>query len=734
MKKTLLTLFILTLLLAFAFSQTNQDVTIQFKLQSAQGYFQEWQSNHDPDLLQQSVNLLNGLISKYGNHPQYATYVAKAYFQLGDIYFYTNDNESAAKNYLYAYNKLNNLKVSQTILTYKNYALYSAAFCYYDMKDYPNALKYLDIVMNTGKGGDFYSDSLKLGANVAMEANNFEEAKKFILKYQSSSSNSYEGQLLMASLYQKTGETDKAIKLYKSLSAVSDSTIKYVSLYNLAYIYFSTNKIDQAYSYLQKALSIKKTSEAYNLLGNIEIAKKRYTDAKASFSKALDLAQSFEIPSILYNQGIAYFRMAQKIGSKDFYHYALTKLQKAEAQSKSLFVDAIIAQGRIYETLKEYDLAKKEYEKVIQKSDSISYKLEAMRELGNLYLSMGKYDNAIKEYNSVYSLASKNGLSKYLEYSKYNLIFAEFTKGDIDRAVKDSQDFLKQFSSHDPENLLDNVYFMLGQIYYSKNDYSSSISYYKKAALKKDSDTLAKSYYSLGLIYYTLSKKDDSNLSQAYQYFVDAVDAPDNDDIYLDTVFYICDVANKLGKKDELAKYATILLNSSDSSKQEWGHYFIGEAYLRMGLYSKAYTEFSSVKSSSNVLISSAAYYGMARYYAVKNDFKNAEKYYLELINNYPNSEKSEWGELDLSILYINQYKHTKNTEFLKEAKIHLFNIYKIYDQTFKKIDVVIYYIGYVYDLMGNKTNAIKYYKQLINDYPKSSKINEAKQALAKLQ
>ncbi len=731
--KKIITLSLLLVVISFAFSQTNQDITIQFKLQSAQGYFEEWQSNNDPDLLQQAVKILNDLINTYKNKPSYSTYVAKAYFQLGDIYFYTNDNQSAAKYYLYAYDRLNGLTVSKDVLTYKNYALYSAAFCYYNLKDYDNALKYLKIVLNTGKGGDFYTDSLKLGANVAMDNNDFSQAKQFITQLQDSEPNSNDPKLLLAELYQKTSDTKNALNIYFSLSKISDTNVKYTSLYNIAYIYFSQGQYNTALTYLNQALKIKKTSEAYNLLGNIYVVNKDYSNAKATFSKALDLADPFEIPSILYNQGIAYYKMAQKTGSKDFYNYALTKLQDAEKQSKTLFVDAIIAQGRIYENLTEYDLAKKEYEKIISNTTNIQYKLEAMRELGNLYLSMGKYDDATNEYNAVYTLASKNNLLKYVEYSKYNLIFLEYSKGDINKALEDSQNFLKQFASNDPESLLDNVYFVMGQIYYSKKDYQSSITYYKKAAMRNDNDTLAKAYYSLGLIYYTLAEKDDTNLAYAYQYFVDALNSPDNDDIYLDTIFYTCDVANKLNKKQELAKYASILVNSSSSEKQEWGHYFMGEAYLRMGLYSKAYSEFSSVMNSSNVLIASAAYYGIARYYALKNDFKNAEKYYLDLINLYPNSAKSEWGELDLSLLYVNKYKETKDLNYLKKAKIHLFNIYKIYDQTFKKMDVVIYYIGYIYELTGNKNSALKYYNELITNYPKSSYIKTAKDAIQKL-
>jgi tetratricopeptide (TPR) repeat protein len=733
MRKINFVLLIALLFVVMAFSQTNQDVTIQYKLQSAQGYFQSWQSNNDPDLLQQAVNILNDVVSTYKNNSKFTIYVAKAYFQLGDIYFYTNDNSSAIKYYIQAYNELKKLPPTKDIITYKNYALYSASFCYYNLQDYDNAIKYLDIVLSYGKGGDFYTDSLKLGATIAIESSNFDQAKKFINSYQQVSPNSYEAKLLNAQLYQKTGDQAKAINIYLSLSKLSDKNIKYLSLYNLAYIYFSQNKSDSALSYLQQALKIKQTSEAYNLLGNIDIISKKYTDAKTSFSKALELASPFEIPSILYNQGIAYYKIAQKTNSKDFYNYALTKLKSAQNQSKTLFVDAIIAQGRIYENLKEYDLAKNAYQQIIDKSKDIKAKLEAVKELGNLYLSMGKYDDAVKQYNTEYSMASAAKLTSYVEYSQYNLIFVEFTKGDADKALKDSQDFLNKFSSNDPENLLDNVYFMLGQIYYSKKDYSKSISYYKKAADKNDLDTLAKAYYSLGIIYYTLSEKDDSNLQYAYQYFIDSFNSPENDDIYLDTTFYICDVANKLGKKDELLKYATILLNSSDSSKKEWGHYFSGEAYLRLGLYSKAYTEFSTVKNSNNILIASAAYYGIARYYAIKGDFKNAEKYYNDLLNLYPNSEKSEWGELDLSILYINEYKSTKDVDFLKKAKIHLFNIYKIYGNTFKKMDVVIYYIGYVYELTGNKTNALKYYNNLINNYPSSSYSSKAKAAIKNL-
>ena len=162
MRKLNFVLLIVLLIVVIAFSQTNQDVAIQFKLQSAQGYFQSWQSNRDPDLLQQAVKVLNDVVSTYKNNSKFTVYVAKAYFKLGDIYFYTNDDSSAIKCYIQAYNKLKTLPPSKDMITYKNYAIYSASFCYYNLQDYDNSIKYLNIVLTYGKGGDFYTDSLKL--------------------------------------------------------------------------------------------------------------------------------------------------------------------------------------------------------------------------------------------------------------------------------------------------------------------------------------------------------------------------------------------------------------------------------------------------------------------------------------------------------------------------------------------------------------------------------------------
>jgi tetratricopeptide (TPR) repeat protein len=102
---------------------------------------------------------------------------------------------------------------------------------------------------------------------------------------------------------------------------------------------------------------------------------------------------------------------------------------------------------------------------------------------------------------------------------RYNLAISLIRQGKTQEAILELQHFLQLFPNH---SLTPNVLALLGQIYYSVDQYERALHYYKRAAgLAPDN---AKIYYNIGVIY--LKLKDEST---AKEYFKKAMNLGSTD-------------------------------------------------------------------------------------------------------------------------------------------------------------------------------------------------------------
>ena len=104
------------------------------------------------------------------------------------------------------------------------------------------------------------------------------------------------------------------------MAAEADST-NYLAFYNLGLLASDQEKLEEARTYLEKALSLKDDdADILTALGTVHLKEGQDTEAETLFQKALKLEES----DVLYNNmGTIFFRRKNYRRAKEFYRKAL---------------------------------------------------------------------------------------------------------------------------------------------------------------------------------------------------------------------------------------------------------------------------------------------------------------------------------------------------------------------------------------------------------------------------
>ncbi|MEZ4801264.1 MAG: tetratricopeptide repeat protein [Gelidibacter sp.] len=283
-----------------------------------------------------------------------------------------------------------------------------------------------------------------------------------------------------------------------------------------------------------KAKSIKyieAESYALNSLGVIYRNISHYNQALEAHQKAYELAElvnNIEMKVSSLNMiGVVYRRMDFIKPALDYHKKALDIANKIEKPSKELKASIAISQnsmGNIYMTLKQYDLAIKEFEKslVIEKEANNRLGLAInYQNLGFADESLGKLDLALKNYkrsldynnqigsevgrvicyNSIgqvyiqqkkYSDAKiiiEEGLKKainindqfYIASSYINLGWTQLEMGQYKEAEESLKKGITIAENYSLKSAIVEASFKLSELYNQTGDYKAGMSYYKNA-------------------------------------------------------------------------------------------------------------------------------------------------------------------------------------------------------------------------------------------------------------
>ncbi|MBQ4279585.1 MAG: tetratricopeptide repeat protein [Rikenellaceae bacterium] len=216
----------------------------------------------------------------------------------------------------------------------------------------------------------------------------------------------------MGEVYYRKGDYRRAIPLYKEYVAVSPRTEaeNRMANYNLGYSYFNTEQREPARESFTRFLAVypakdRFRADAYNRLGDLSMADRKYWQAIEEYDDAIKLAT----PEADY----ARFQRAMMLGLVDRPQRKIESLLDIVSASKGGYVDnAMFELGRTYLGQERFADGATILKNLIAQYPQSPFYLSALTELGLIYQNMGQNDEALKYYKMAVAKAPAAPQSK----------------------------------------------------------------------------------------------------------------------------------------------------------------------------------------------------------------------------------------------------------------------------------------------------------------------------------
>ena len=349
--------------------------------------------------------------------------------------------------------------------------------------------------------------------------------------------------------------------------------------------------------------------------------------------------------------------------------------------------------------------------------------------------------------------AAQNCFKKTIEttFDKNSLIRIDaeyyFAICAIELFNKDGEISLKEFIQNHPESpKVKSANFYLGTYNYSKKKYKEAIDWFEKVDIYDLSlDELSEFYFKRGYSNFevkkiTEAKKDfneikevDNKYAAAARYYCAHIAYTEknyetalNDFIKLKTnatfgsvvPYYIAQVFYLQNRYDSVITYAPSLLDSANTKRAPEIARILGESYYRLSQYKEAVPYLKKYEKSSTAFNRRDNYELGYAYYKTK-DFENAITYFVHATDISDDSlSQNTYYHLADCYLKINNKQNARNA-FSEASKLD-------FDKSIQE-DALFNYAKLSFDLAFNPYNdAIRAYQKYINNYPNSSRIDEA--------
>lgn len=349
--------------------------------------------------------------------------VAKAYFNIAEVFSYGYNNDTTICYYKKALNifketgdnyytsyTLNNLGYLMTVLDDYKQAIeyYENSLDYLDKETYPDDLAH--VYINIGNAHH------ALG-NYEIAIKNFRKARKLsdsIPDYYSLAIG-FNG---MGLAYKYLGNYDSAVYYYKKSLELNKKHFspsdQAVNLSNIGALYYLWKKYDLALEYFNDALEIHINADskndisiALNNIGAVYRAKKEYQKALNCYEEGLaidyETGREFNMSAKYNNMGDVYFE--QTIYSKSIEYYNKSLVLNKKMGLKNNISVTLKNLGKAYYKIGDYDKARNYFEQSLEMANTINATTNIMiilQSLSELYEITGNFSKALN-YHQQYT-------------------------------------------------------------------------------------------------------------------------------------------------------------------------------------------------------------------------------------------------------------------------------------------------------------------------------------------
>lgn len=221
--------------------------------------------------------------------------------------------------------------------------------------------------------------------------------------------------------YNRQNDYTTAIEYFKNALKINPNY--YLSYCNRGFSYEKQEQLEPAFQDYMRCMSLNpEYPKAYSGLGYIYALQKNYESSIENFSVAISLDPTYSIA--FYNRGLSY----KNLGMID---PAISDFKNA-IRLDANYLNAHMSLGNIYgDNLKEYDLARTEYRKVIEIEPNNAF---AYNNIGATYKNQKDYATAIQYFEKAlnidpnYYLACYNMGYSYEMLHKYDLAVKEYLR------------------------------------------------------------------------------------------------------------------------------------------------------------------------------------------------------------------------------------------------------------------------------------------------------------------
>ncbi|MFP4228760.1 MAG: tetratricopeptide repeat protein [Salinivenus sp.] len=481
----------------------------------------------------------------------------------------------------------------------------------------------------------------------------------------------------------QAGETDTAIEQYQTAAErLSDRRLAAEALYEAGLLLYQQQEYDEAATSFQSVVEdfsdSPRQGDAARWLGNALLASDRIDDAL----KAYEQGQSQDaVPDSLLRE--AQFQKAWTHYSNDRYADAADAFlalsddhpdtdrgaealfwgadshfnQDNVARARRLFrryLDryengsqrdgALYALAWTYFADSDYESAAQYFQQFLDDYDGtdadIPYRQDARLRLADSYFALKRYDDAVDLYRQIEGEGA--------DYATYQSAEALNYAGRPDEAIRSLERFLERYESSEwrPEAL-----YRLGTIHFQNEEYESARSTYRRFLEGySDHSLAAEARYGIADSYYNAG--DMERAVDAYRAVLEEHPNSASAQEAASGLFFALNAAGQQDRTDDLI--AEISEESPDLEAQL--RYSRARAAYQSGESDRALSLFQDfVRRSSSDTFLPGAYYYLGLLYADQEQNTEATNYLQQLVDEYPDHERTPEGALRLGDIYRDQ-------------------------------------------------------------------------------
>jgi tetratricopeptide (TPR) repeat protein len=292
--------------------------------------------------------------------------------------------------------------------------------------------------------GNCYRDQDNIDAAISTFEKIIEQSPKFLIGY-----------LALGNVYASRGDYDQAIEsFHRGIEDCSEVALIYFELGNVLYRINQSERALEAYGNAIKADS--DFLPAYIRIGDIQLHRKQFEDARISYELASKVDENSETPHLAL--GRLYL-------SREMSKEALREFELVTEKITPDSYDAIIWQGRVYRSLKEYKLALNKF--TLAQKMNPDY-VQAGLEIADIHSAKEQYTLAIKLLKNMHTEHPKS------DQVLQKLAFTYHVNDEIDAAI---ETILRAIDIQ-PEDL--DLRITLARFYSEKGNHMMAYSIYKE--------------------------------------------------------------------------------------------------------------------------------------------------------------------------------------------------------------------------------------------------------------